>query len=295
MDLVQAVELVETSSDYRVLKRLSPVEEYNAEDSSQKRIGIYLDVETTGMDAEEDTIIEIALVPFEFNKAGQIFRILPAYNAFQDPGVAIPELITRITGITDEMVKGQSLDITKIREMLSDAAIVIAHNAKFDRGFCENLDDAFKDISWGCSIADINWNEEGLEGVKLEYLAYKYGFFYEGHRATIDCYAALHLLANTLPSSGELVLKRLLDTAREVTIRLWAVNAPFDKKDDLKARKYRWSDGSNGSKKAWYIDIPEAAYEEEKNYLNDNIYSNKIPELPILKITAKERYSARLK
>lgn len=295
MDLVQAVELVETSSDYRVLKRLSPVEEYNAEDSSQKRIGIYLDVETTGMDAEEDTIIEIALVPFEFNKAGQIFRILPAYNAFQDPGVAIPELITRITGITDEMVKGQSLDITKIREMLSDAAIVIAHNAKFDRGFCENLDDAFKDISWGCSIADINWNEEGLEGVKLEYLAYKYGFFYEGHRATIDCYAALHLLANTLPSSGELVLKRLLDTAREVTIRLWAVNAPFDKKDDLKARKYRWSDGSNGSKKAWYIDIPEAAYEEEKNYLNDNIYSNKIPELPILKITAKERYSSRLK
>lgn len=295
MDLVQAVELVETSSDYRVLKRLAPVEEYNAEDSSQKRIGIYLDVETTGMDAEEDTIIEIALVPFEFNKAGQIFRILPSYNAFQDPGVAIPELITRITGITDEMVKGQSLDIAKIREMLSDAAIVIAHNARFDRGFCENLDDAFKDISWGCSIADINWNEEGLEGVKLEYLAYKYGFFYEGHRATIDCYAALHLLADTLPSSGELVLKRLLDTAREVTIRLWAVNAPFDKKDDLKSRKYRWSDGSNGSKKAWYIDIPEAAYEEEKIYLNDNIYSNKIPDLPILKITAKERYSSRLK
>lgn len=295
MDLLDAVKVVENSIDYRVLKRLEPVEYYNNDDASQKRIGIYLDVETTGMDAEEDTIIEIALVPFEFNKAGQIFKILPAYDAFQDPGIAIPEVITRITGITDEMVKGQSLDLSKIRELLNDAAIVIAHNAKFDRGFCENLDDCFKNISWGCSIADINWNEEGLEGVKLEYLAYKYGFFYEGHRATIDCYAALHLLADTLPTSGELVLKRLLDTARQVTIRLWAVNAPFDKKDDLKARKYRWSDGSNGSTKAWYIDIAEDAFDEEEIYLKDNIYSNKMPKIPTLKITAKERYSASIK
>ena len=295
MDLEKAVELIESSPDYRIIRKLAPVEQYFADDASEKRIGIYLDVETTGMDAEEDTIIEIALVPFEFNKAGQIFKVLPAYNAFQDPGIPIPEVITRITGITDDMVKGQSLDLDEIRNLLNDAAIVIAHNAKFDRGFCENLDDSFKDISWACSIADINWNEEGIEGVKLEYLAYKYGFFYEGHRATIDCYAALHILANTLPTSGELVLKRLLDTARKSTIRIWAVNAPFDKKDDLKARKYRWSDGSNGSKKAWYIDIAEENFDEEKIYLKDNIYTNKLPDLPTLKITAQKRYSPTLK
>ena len=295
MDLEKAVELLETSSDYRIIRKLAPVEQYFADDHSQKRIGIYLDVETTGMDAEEDTIIEIALVPFEFNKAGQIFKVLPAYNAFQDPGIPIPEVITRITGITDDMVKGESIDLDKIRNILKDAAIVIAHNAKFDRAFCENLDDSFKNISWACSIADINWNEEGVEGVKLEYLAYKYGFFYEGHRATIDCYAALHILANTLPKSGELVLKRLLDTARKVTIRIWAVNAPFDKKDDLKARKYRWSDGSNGSKKAWYIDIAEENFDEEKSYLKENIYLNKSPDLPTLKITAQKRYSPSLK
>jgi len=290
MDIEKAVQTVEASDDFRVLRRLLPVERYYADDASEKRIGIYLDVETTGMNADEDMVIELAMVPFEFNKAGQIFKVLPAYNAFQDPGCPIPEIITKITGITDDMVKGEAINLDEVVTLLKDAAIVIAHNAKFDRAFCENLHDAFKEISWGCSIADINWNEEGLEGVKLEYLAYKYGFFYEGHRATIDCYAALDILSKTLPTSGELVLKRLLDTARKVTIRLWAINAPFDKKDDLKARKYRWSDGSNGTKKAWYIDIAEEDYDDELIYLGDNIYSSKMPDLPNIKITAKERY-----
>ncbi len=293
MDIDKAIQVLEASDDYRVLKRLQVVDQYNAEDGSDKRIGIYLDVETTGMNADDDVVIELAMVPFEFNKAGQIFRVLEPYNAFQDPGCAIPAEITRITGITDEMVKGQSIDHEKISKMLSEAVIVIAHNAKFDRAFCENLDDAFKDISWACSISDINWNEEGMEGVKLEYLAYKYGFFYEGHRATIDCYAALEILSRPLPVSGELALKRLLDTARKATVRLWAVNAPFDKKDDLKARRYRWSDGSNGSTKAWYIDVSEDDYDDELVYLKDNIYPGNLPELPSLKITAKERYSAQ--
>lgn len=295
MDLDVAVQMVEASDDYKVIRRLHPVDNYCADDGSQKRIGIYLDVETTGMNAGDDEIIEIALVPFEFNKAGQIFKVLPPYNAFQDPGIPIPELITNITGITDEMVKGQSIDLDKITELLANAAIVIAHNAKFDRGFCELLHDGFKDISWACSIADINWNEEGFEGVKLEYLAYKHGFFYEGHRATIDCYAAIEILSRTLPKSAELVFKRLLDTARKATIRLWAVGAPFDKKDDLKERKYRWSDGSNGTQKSWYIDVDENDFEDEVSYLNNNIFKNKQPNLPSMKITAMERYSTRIK
>ena len=294
MELDKAVEVINASDDFKLIRRLQPVERYCADDDSEKRIGIYLDVETTGMDANENNIIEIALVPFEFNIGGYIFKVLPAYDAFQDPGIPIPEEITRITGITDEMVAGQSIDLDKIAKMLSEAVIVIAHNARFDRAFCENLHDEFKNISWACSIADINWNEEGIEGVKLEYLAYKYGFFYEGHRAEIDCFAALEILSKTLPKSGEPVLKRLLNNARQVTMRLWAMNAPYDKKDDLKKRKYRWSDGSNGTNKAWYIDVPENALEDELNYLSDFIFTRNMPDLPTMKITAMERYSSRV-
>lgn len=200
-----ADELIETG-DYKVIKRFEPVEFYTEGSSDDLKIGIYLDTETTGMDADDDEIIELALVPFEFDKAGNIYRLLPAYNAFQDPGLPIPEIITQITGITDEMVKGQSIDLTQVSKMLSEAVIVVAHNARFDRPFVENLLSDFADIAWACSIADIEWNKEGFEGVKLEFLAYKFGFFYEGHRATIDCQAGIEILSRKFPKSGEQVL-----------------------------------------------------------------------------------------
>ena len=288
-----AQELIK-SGDFKVIKRFEPVEFYNNEAPDNLKVGIYLDTETTGMDADDDQIIELALVPFEFDKAGNIYRLLPAYNAFQDPGLPIPDIITQITGITDDMVKGQSIDLNQVSKMLSEAVIVIAHNARFDRPFVENLLDDFADIAWACSIADIEWNKEGFEGVKLEFLAYKFGFFYEGHRATIDCQAGIELLSRKLPKSGEQVLSQLLKKARRTDIRLWAEGAPFDRKDVLKKRGYRWSPGENGKRKAWYKDLTEPELEEEMKYLNDSIYTRAVGVLPTDKFNAKIRYSNRI-
>jgi len=290
-----AEELVATG-DYKVIKRFEPVEFYNLNptDADSIKVGIYLDTETTGMDPDDDEIIELALVPFEFDKQGNIYRLLPAYNAFQDPGLPIPEIITQITGITDDMVKGQSIDLEQVSKMLSEAVIVIAHNARFDRPFVENLLTDFNDIAWACSIADIEWNKEGFEGVKLEFLAYKFGFFYEGHRATIDCQAGIEILSRKFPKSGKPVLSSLLTNARRTDIRLWAEGAPFDRKDVLKKRGYRWSPGENGKRKAWYKDLSEDELEEEMKYLNDSIYTRAVGVLPTDKFNAKIRYSKRL-
>ena len=288
-----AKQLIETG-DYKVIKRFQPVEYYNDGSTEELKIGIYLDTETTGMDADEDEIIELALVPFEFDKAGNIYRILPAYNAFRDPGIPIPEFITQITGITDDMVKGQSIDLAQVSKMLSESVIVIAHNARFDRPFVENLLSDFNDMAWACSIADVEWNKEGFEGVKLEFLAYKFGFFNEGHRATIDCQAGIEVLSRQLPKSGEQVLSQLLKSARRTDIRLWAEGAPFDRKDVLKKRGYRWSPGENGKRKAWYKDLSEDELEDEMKYLNDSIYPRAVGVLPTDKFNAKIRYSKRL-
>jgi len=288
------IKQLEATGDYHIIKRFNPVSAYHNDGGANKRVGIFLDTETTGLDPDSDKIIELAMVPFEFDAAGHIYRLLPEYNGFNDPKMPIPEVAKKITGITDEMVKGKSIDVAAVKKMLSEAAIVIAHNARFDRPFCEDLIDEFKDISWACSIADINWNEEGIEGVKLEFLAYKYGFFFEGHRATIDCQAGIEILSKPLPESGELSLKRLLDTARQTNIRLWAEGAPFEKKDDLKKRNYRWSAGENGKRKAWYKDILESELEEEMEYLNEHIYKRAVTELPMDKFNAMQRYSRRL-
>jgi DNA polymerase III subunit epsilon len=285
---------LEATGDYRVIKRFKPVSHYCTDNDTNKKNGIFLDTETTGMDSDSDNIIELAMVPFEFDADGHIYCVLPEYNELNDPGVSIPAKITQITGITDEMVKGQSIILDKVRNLLSNAVIIIAHNAKFDRPFCENLLDEFKDISWGCSIADINWQEEGMEGVKLEYLAYKYGFFFEGHRATIDCQVGIEILSRPLPKTGEPALKRLLENARRTDIRLWAEGAPFDTKDKLKKRGYRWSPGENGKRKAWYSDLPEDELENEMIYLNTQIYPRAVGVLPMDRFNAKLRYSKRL-
>ena len=287
------IDQLTATGDYKVIRRLKPVDQYHDDSGAEKHIGLYLDTEATGLNLDTDKIIELALVPFEYDAEGRIYRILPAYNALQDPGVPISAFITSITGITDEMVAGQAIDLDEVARFLANASLVIAHNARFDRPFVESLYPGFETVAWACSIADVNWNEEGFEGVKLEYLGYKYGFFYEGHRATIDCQAGIELLSQKLPG-GERVMKRLLDYAGRTDIRLWAERAPFAKKDLLKQRGYRWSPGGNGIRKAWYKDLPEEQVEAEMLYLNKEVYLKAVEVLPMDRFDATLRYSRRV-
>lgn len=291
-DTKTLIDQLTATGDYKVIRRLKPVERYCDDTGAEKHIGIYLDTEATGLNPDTEKVIELALVPFEYDDEGRIYRVLPAYNALQDPGIPIPPFITRITGITDEMVAGQAIDLDEVARMVSGASLVIAHNARFDRPFVEALCPTFEEVDWACSIADVNWNEEGFEGVKLEYLGYKYGFFYEGHRATIDCQAGIELLSQTLPG-GERVMKRLLDTASRTDVRIWAERAPFQKKDLLKSRGYRWSPGGEGVRKAWYRDLSEEQVDDEMLYLNREVYPKVVGVLPMERYNAKLRYSRR--
>ena len=123
---------------------------------------------------------------------------------------------------------------------------------------------------------------------------YKYGFFFEGHRATIDCQAGIEILSRPLFKSGELALKRLIDNALKTKTRLWALGAPFDKKDVLKQRKYRWNTGEKEGHKAWYIDLPDDEVGDEITYLKTHIFSREIRDLPMDRLSSKLRYSKRI-
>ena len=124
--------------------------------------------------------------------------------------------------------------------------LVEAHNAVFDRRFLERLCPALYEAMGACSMTEIDWAAEGFEGTKLAYLVAGYGFFYDRHRAANDCPAAVNLLSQTLPLSGISGLARLLTRARQTTWRIWAANSPFEFKDLLKARGYRWNGEENG-------------------------------------------------
>jgi len=284
---------LEETGDYRVLRRLQPRQQINPPDGTDTKLAIMLDLETTGLNSNQDEIIELAMVPFRYASDGRIFEILDAFDELQEPSSgSIPEEITRITGISNEMVRGKKINADKVTEVASAAALIIAHNANFDRKFAEKAFPVFSTKAWACSMTQVPWKQELLEGVKLEYLAMKSGFFYDAHRAETDCHATVELLSRPLPQSGTLSLKVLLDNARSATCRVWAENSPFDFKDILKARGYRWNSGNDGRPKSWYRDIPEEGLDEEILYLRTNIYQRNA-DIPVVKITAFDRFSER--
>lgn len=278
-----------SSDQYRVVKRYIKPSYYHLPDNTIKQIGVFLDTETTGLSHEKDKILELGMVKFEYTKDGHIYRILDEFNQYQDPKEPISPQITELTGITDVMVKDKAIDKAEIATFLEDVDIIIAHNASFDRPFFDKMFPEVITKVWGCSRVDIDWKAEKIESHKLEYLAYKYNFFYEGHRAVIDCLAGLHLLAQTLPINKTPVLKQLLNNCHKTRFKVWAQNAPYDSKDLLKSRGYRWSIHPQANYKAWMIEIFEDILESELAFLNTNVYSTPY-NIPVQTINPCDRF-----
>ena len=283
---------LEATGRYRVLRRLERRRFIEHPNGSETRLGLFLDVETTGLDPINDEIIELAMVPFTYGLDGRIFEVRDAFQKVRQPNKVVPPKITALTGITNEMVAGQSIDPAEVAEFVRDAVLVVAHNAAFDRRFVERLSDVFITKPWACSMTQVDWGAEGYDGTKLAYLAMGAGFFYERHRAVHDCIAAIELLATPLPKTGIAAMAKLLERARRPSWRIWAENAPFDLKDVLKARGYRWNSDKNANPRAWYIDVDEDIRDQELAYLRAEIYRRDV-EILVRKITAYERFSDR--
>lgn len=281
--------------DYRVVRRYERPTHYArpAAEDTTIRTGIYLDTETTGFDEDTCKIIELAMVKFRFSSDGRLFDMPADFDEFNDPGGPIPDEIVTLTGITDDMVKGQRIDQDQVNAFLEGTALIIAHNAAFDRRFCEAHLHGFDKFAWGCSANQVPWREAGFESRKLEYLAYRQGFFYTGHRAITDCLAGLHALAQPLPEIGGTGFSHLVDKARAKQVRIYAKGSPFETKDMLRARGYRWNPGDNGKPKAWYIDIDEADSNAEFDWLSDEVYHRRV-DLPTTPITPFNRFSNRI-
>lgn len=107
-----------------------------------------------------------------------------------------------------------------------------------------------------------------------------------------DCLATLELLSAPLPRSDGSGFQRLLASARRTSVRIWAENSPYDLKDVLKARGYRWNGEAGPAPRAWYIDVDEADRDAEIAFLRAEIYRGEI-DLLTRRITAFERFSER--
>ncbi len=291
--LQDALQRLQKEANYRVLERVpETMPDYNPDATEQFKAAI-IDLETTGLNSNVDEIIEIGTLIVSFSNESGINGLVFSDNQLQEPSVPISQEITDITGISNEDVAGCQIDWPRLQDALRDVNLVICHNARFDRQFLEkqtpvDIANLFQQKAFGCSASGINWRALGYEGAKLEYLNLKMGFFYDGHRALVDCWATLNILVQE-PQAFE----QLKQSVREKQRLICAINSDFDKKDILKLRGYRWSDGSNDLPKCWYTLVADSDTDNELEFLQQDIYAGRQVELPQQVVNAFNRFSGR--
>lgn len=105
---------------------------YNADDTPLADAEyVIFDVETTGLSAVYDSIIELAAVKM---KDGQI---IDQFDEFIDPGKPLSSFTTQLTSITNEMVHGakKEAEVLKLFKDFTGDAVMAGHNVSFDMGF----------------------------------------------------------------------------------------------------------------------------------------------------------------
>jgi DNA polymerase-3 subunit epsilon len=270
--------------DYRVLRRMRTMDRSETHGLSAGVLrGVCVDVETTGLDPFRDSIIELAVQSFVADAEGRIVATGEAHGWLEDPGVPLTDEITRVTRLKDDDLRGRSIPDGEAYAALAEADVVIAHNARFDCPFVERRIPELVGRPWACSLNGVDWAAAGFEGRTLSQLCGQIGWFYEAHRAGVDVTALLHLLDHEL-ADGTTVLKRLIERERRPTWLFEAIDAPFDAKDALKERGYRW----NGDRLLWWKEVAEDQRDAELDWATIRVYrAMRSPETTLIDWTAR--------
>lgn len=154
---------------------------------------IILDTETTGLDAQEEAIIQLTAIKFDCNG-----NAVGCFDTYLNPGRSIPSRITQLTGITNRMVAHAPTASQIERDFLSflGNALIVGYNTKFDLRFLQQtFGDAFCDCEY-VDVLQVARNLFDLPDYKLETVSSKVGFIpsRQHHNALTDCQAVAAVL-----------------------------------------------------------------------------------------------------
>lgn len=224
---------------------------------------LVVDVETTGLDPLADRMIEFGAAQLHFTGDGRVTRHVKTVSWLEDPGVPILPIITELTGITNEDVRGKKIP-QSAAALFATADLIVSHNASFDWAFCrKRWPDAVDSKLWACSLQQLDWS--AFPSATQQVLARHHGFFYEAHRAAIDIEALVKLLQMRPKATEPRYLARLAETAVQPSYRVRALGTPFAAKSELKDRRYRW----DAERRCWWTVVPTAELPAEQAWLDE--------------------------
>jgi DNA polymerase-3 subunit epsilon len=284
----KAIRALEASGDFKVLRRVPQLESGALATGPKVAKVIVLDTETTGLDPAIDKTIEVAMIAMCVDiENGTMVGPVQEASWLEDPGFPLEPHIVALTGLTDDMLKGQKFDETQIAAFIDGAALVIAHGAAHDRPFIEARFPQMGEFPWGCSLSQVDWGVSGYGSSKLEFLAMKVGSFYEAHRALPDCRALVYVLNQLVLPAGNTLLQHLIDRSLTPDYMIHANGAPFEAKDQLRLHGYRW----NADAKLWHKLLQENDLDAECDWLHTEIYRGRPARVRLDIINAMGRFS----
>lgn len=154
---------------------------------------VVFDLETTGFDPKTAKIIEIGALKYRNNELIEEFSVLI------NPKCSIPDVITAITGIDDELVSNAIFieeALPKFIAFIEDLPLV-AHNSSFDLSFIEeNINSLHLPMITNKNIDTVYLARKYIKGVfnhKLETLKNYFHLTYSSHRSIEDCLTTNHV------------------------------------------------------------------------------------------------------
>lgn len=218
-----------------------------------------LDVETTGLDAETDRIIELGAVLWDWEK-GQPVQLLSEL-VLEAPDIALDGQIEDLTGITTGMLQtfAQAPDdilFSRMAAMLERADYLVAHNAKFDRGFLQAFyrrwGRELPETPWLCTVEDVEY-PPAVKNRNLIYLAGAHGFANPfSHRAVTDVLTMFKVMAHY-------DLGQTIENALSPKLELVAL-VSYDNRNLAKEQGFRW----DGAAKKWKKKVRKNRFEPGK-------------------------------
>ena len=165
---------------------------------------VAFDIETTGLYARRDKIIEIGAVRM---KNGQEIE---RFQAFVDPGCRLEKRTTELTGITDDMLRGaEKIEsvLPRFMEFVGDS-VLVAHNADFDTAFIRHECDRLG-ICYGVTSVDTLTVSQNILPKQPKYTLDAVAKYFEledfnHHRAGDDALICGKIMAHLIPMLKEL-------------------------------------------------------------------------------------------
>ena len=166
---------------------------------------VVFDLETTGLDQNQDRIIEIG--------AQKIIggNVVGEYETLIDPQRDFPIEAQKVTGLTPEMLIGKPTIEKVLPDFFNfiDGSILVAHNANFDMGFIKkSASRSGVDLDWPafCTLKMARELLPELERKTLDKLAEHYGLSFEArHRSIGDVKVTVSVLEKFLKNEGEYI------------------------------------------------------------------------------------------